>query len=100
MAGGFWLLLAAYLAVTFGQACGVPAANAYVVQEGRTYGMGTSVTLFMLALHLGTGLGPIALGAIADQLGLESAFYAISASMVAGLILFALLVRRTPVAKT
>jgi dipeptide/tripeptide permease len=62
--------------------------------------MGTTVTLFMLALHIGTGLGPIALGAIADRLGLASAFYATSASMVAGLLLFAFLVRRTPVKKT
>jgi MFS transporter, DHA1 family, multidrug resistance protein len=93
---GFWLLLATYGAATFGQACGVPAANTYIVQEGRIYGMGVSVTLFMLALHIGTGLGPIALGAIADRLGLASAFYAISASMVVGLLLFASLVRRTP----
>lgn len=96
---GFWLLLIAYLAATFGQACEVPAANTYIIQEGRTYGMGVSVTLFMMALHIGTGLGPIALGAIADRFGLTSAFYGISASMAVGLLLFALLVRRTPVAR-
>lgn len=95
MTDGFWLLFLAYLAATFGQACGVPAANAYVIHEGRTYGMGTSVTLFMLALHLGTGLGPIALGAIADRLGLESAFYTTAACMIAGLLLFAWRVPRT-----
>jgi MFS transporter, DHA1 family, multidrug resistance protein len=96
---GFWLLLIAYIAATFGQACGVPAANAYVVQEGRIYGMGTSVTLFMLALHIGTGIGPIALGAIADRFGLASAFYATSASMAVGILLFSLLVRRIPVTR-
>jgi MFS family permease len=96
---GFYLLLVAYVFATFGQTCGVPAANAYVVREGRIYGMGTSVTLFMLALHIGTGLGPIALGAIADRFGLTSAFYAISASMAAGLLLFASLVRQAPSAQ-
>jgi len=90
---GFWPLLAAYIAVTLGQAVGVPAANAYVVNEGRVYGMGASVTLFMLAMHLGTGLGPVALGGIADRFGLESVFYSTAACMAMGLGLFALMVR-------
>ena len=90
---GFWPLLAAYIAVTLGQAVGVPAANAYVVNEGRVYGMGASVTLFMLAMHLGTGLGPVALGGIADRFGLESVFYSTAACMAMGLGLFAFMVR-------
>lgn len=90
---GFWPLLAAYIAVTLGQAVGVPAANAYVVHEGRIYGMGTAVTLFMLAMHLGTGLGPVALGGIADRFGLESVFHSTAVCMAAGLALFALMVR-------
>ncbi|NLV30465.1 MAG: MFS transporter [Acidobacteria bacterium] len=90
---GFWPLLAAYISVTLGQAVGVPAANAYVVNEGRVYGMGASVTLFMLAMHLGTGLGPVALGGIADRFGLESVFYSTAACMAMGLGLFALMVR-------
>jgi predicted MFS family arabinose efflux permease len=93
---GFWPLLAAYIAVTLGQAVGVPAANAYVVNEGRVYGMGTSVTLFMLAMHLGTGLGPVALGGIADRFGLASVFYSAAVCMAVGLGLFALMVRPGP----
>mgnify|MGYP003732381763 CR=1 FL=1 len=98
---GFWPLLGAYILVTLGQTVGVPAVNTYVVQEGRIYGMGTAVTLFMLAMHLGTGLGPVALGAIADRFGLESVFYSSTACMAVGLVLFALLVRpgeQTPAA--
>jgi MFS family permease len=91
--GAFWPLLIAYISVTLGQAFGVPAANAYVVNEGRIYGMGTSMTMFMLAMHVGNGIGPIALGGIADRLGLESAFYTAAVCMAAGVALFARMVR-------
>jgi MFS transporter, DHA1 family, multidrug resistance protein len=86
---GFWTLLVAYLAVTVGQALGVPAANAYVVDEGRIYGMGVSVTMFMMAMYVGNSAGPVLLGGIADSLGLESTFYAAAICMAAGVALFA-----------
>ncbi len=90
---GFWGLLIAYLWVTVGQALGIPAANAYVVREGRTYGMGASVTMFMMAMYAGNSIGPVVLGGIADKLGLASAFYAASLCMAAGLVLFVFLVK-------
>ena len=71
LAGGFWLLLSAYLAFTLGQAFGIPPANAYVVREGRIYGMGASMTMFMLAMHAGNGIGPISSGE-ALRMGLAS----------------------------
>jgi len=84
LSGGFWPLLVVYLCVTLGQAFGIPPANAYVVHEGRTFGMGASMTLFMLAMHIGNGVGPIGLGGIADKLGLEYAFYAAAVCMAVG----------------
>jgi DHA1 family multidrug resistance protein-like MFS transporter len=93
MTGGFWSLLVVYLSVTLGQAFAIPPANAYAVHEGRTYGMGASMTMFMLAMQLGNGVGPVALGSLADWLGLESAFYAASIFMAAGVALFAWMVR-------
>jgi MFS transporter, DHA1 family, multidrug resistance protein len=97
---GFWPLLVAYIGVTLGQAFGIPAANAYVVHEGRVFGMGASMTLFMLAMHVGNGVGPVVMGSIADWLGLESAFYTAAVCMAAGVILFALMVRNTPAFKS
>jgi MFS transporter, DHA1 family, multidrug resistance protein len=91
--GFFWTLLITYLAVTLGQAISMPAANAYVVHEGRTFGMGASMTMFMLAMHIGSGIGPIALGSIADWIGLKSVFYVAAICMAAGLVLFAMMVR-------
>ena len=92
-AGGFWTLLFTYICVALGQAFGMPAANAFVVHEGRTYGMGASMTMFMLAMQIGNGVGPVALGSLADWFGLESAFYAASFFMAAGVALFAWMVR-------
>ena len=100
--GGFWSLLIVYISVTIGQAFGIPAANAYVVHEGRTYGMGASMTMFMMAMQTGNGIGPVVLGSIADGFGLESAFYAAAICMAAGVALFARMVRgssREPVSK-
>jgi len=92
--GGFLPLLVAYIAVTLGQSFGMPAANAYVVQEGRIYGMGASMTMFMMAMQIGTGVGPVVLGGIADWLSLESAFYSAAICMAAGISLFAYMVRK------
>ncbi len=90
---GFWTLLIAYVCVTLGQAFAIPPANAYVVREGRIYGMGTSMTLFMMAMHVGNGVGPMALGGIADWLGFESVFYSAAVCMAAGVALFAWMIR-------
>jgi DHA1 family multidrug resistance protein-like MFS transporter len=99
LTAGFWLLLLAYITVMLGQAFGVPAANAYVVEEGRTYGMGASMTMFMMAMQVGNGIGPVALGGIADYLGLDSAFYSAAICTAAGIALFAWMVQG-PSAKT
>jgi DHA1 family multidrug resistance protein-like MFS transporter len=91
--GGFWPLLMTYISVTLGQAFGVPAASAYVVQQGRTYGMGSCMTMYMMAMQLGNGAGPIILGTIADWLNLESVFYTAAICMATGVSLFAWMVR-------
>lgn len=94
LTGGFWTLLIAYISVSLGQSFGMPAANAYVVHEGRTYGMGATMTMFMLAMNIGNSIGPVALGSIADRLGLESVFYAAAVCMAVGVALFACTVRQ------
>ncbi len=93
LSGGFWLLLFFYLAATLGQTYGIPPANAYVVHEGRVYGMGASMTMFMMAMQVGNGVGPVVLGSIADRLGLPSAFYAAGICAAGGVASFAWMVR-------
>ena len=91
----FWSLLAIYVSIAVGQAFGVPAATAYVVNEGRIYGMGSSMTMFMMAMQMGNGIGPIALGGISDWLGLNSVFYTAAACTAIGLALFIRMVPST-----
>jgi DHA1 family multidrug resistance protein-like MFS transporter len=91
--GGFWALLLVYVSVTLGQSVAIPPASAYAVQEGRTFGMGASMTMFMLAMQVGNGIGPIVLGSLADWFGLESTFYSAAICMAAGVVLFAGMVR-------
>ncbi len=93
LSASFWSLLVIYLSIAVGQAFGVPAATAYVVHEGRVFGMGASMTMFMMAMQMGNGVGPIALGGISDWLGLNSVFYTASVCTAIGLALFVWMVR-------
>ena len=97
LTGGFGMLLLVYIVMMLGQAFGVPAASAYAVDEGRTYGMGASMTLFMLSMQIGHGVGPIALGGLADWLGIESVFYAAAVCMAVGIVFFPWFVRSSSV---
>jgi len=71
----FGLLLALAVLGSVGNAIAVPAASALAVEEGRKYGMGSSIALFSMALSIGMVVGPIVGGAITDFAGINSAFY-------------------------
>jgi DHA1 family multidrug resistance protein-like MFS transporter len=93
LSAGFWSLLVLYAAITLGVSIGFPAASAYVMEDGRTYGMGTCMTTYMMAMQVGNSVGPIGLGALADVLGLSSAFYATALASLLGMGVFLFLVR-------
>jgi DHA1 family multidrug resistance protein-like MFS transporter len=95
LTAGFWLLLVAYVSMSIGQSFGMPAASAYVVHEGRTFGMGASMTMFMMAMQTGAGIGPVILGGLADKLGLPFVFYSAAMCMAVGIALFAWMVRNS-----
>jgi DHA1 family multidrug resistance protein-like MFS transporter len=86
--GGFWSLLIVYVAITLGQSYAMPAATAYIVQEGRTYGMGICMTYFMMAMQVGNAIGPIALGFVADCVSLDWAFYTAAIGMFISSFIF------------
>ncbi|MDH5364318.1 MAG: MFS transporter [Dehalococcoidia bacterium] len=87
-AGGFWPLLAMYALAAIGVAFAMPSATAYVVEEGRTFGMGASMAMFMMAMQIGMGVGPIMFGAIVDFMGIESAFYSGASVLLIGIAVF------------
>jgi MFS family permease len=53
----------------------MPAAAALTVEEGRKYGMGSTMSIFFLAMSIGLAIGPIISGVIADFINVNSVFY-------------------------
>ena len=88
MADSFWILLAIYSFAAIGVAFAMPANTAYVVEEGRTFGMGASMAMFMMAMQIGMGVGPIMFGGIVDFMGIESAFYSGAGMLLIGIATF------------
>ncbi len=87
-AGGFWPLLIIHALMATGIAFAMPANTAYVVEEGRIFGMGASMALFMMAMQIGMGFGPILLGGIVGFMGIESAFYSAAIILLLGIAAF------------
>lgn len=87
-AGSFWPLLIMHALMAIGIAFAMPANTAYVVEEGRIFGMGASMALFMMAMQVGMGFGPIMLGGIVDFMGVESAFYSAAIILLMGIAAF------------
>jgi len=71
----FGLLLVLAVLGSVGNAIAIPAASALVVEQGKKYGMGSSIALFSMAFSIGMVVGPITGGVIADFTGINSAFY-------------------------
>ena len=74
-ATGFWQLF--FLNILVGAAYGLafPAHIALAMEQARGYGMGTVMSLLMLAHGVGMMIGPVLFGAIAKQWSLHSAFW-------------------------
>jgi predicted MFS family arabinose efflux permease len=49
--------------------------------------------MYMMAMQVGNGIGPIVLGSIADWFGLQFTFYAAAISMAIGVLLFSIMIR-------
>lgn len=94
MTNSFWPLLAVFVLMAAGVAFAMPSVTAYAVEEGRSLGMGTSMAMLMMAMQIGTGLGPIMLGGIVDFTGIKSAFYSVSGILLLGTAVFTWLVRK------
>jgi len=88
LAHSFWLLLTVLLIQGLSTALSMPAAAALTVKEGRKYGMGSTMSIFFLAMGIGQAIGPIMSGAIADWLNLDYVFYVGAALSIIGTILF------------
>jgi len=87
-AGSFWYLLILLLIQGLSASVAMPAATALVVEEGRKYGMGSTMSTFFLAMSVGTAVGPIISGGIADWRGVDWVFYFGVIMTLLGIFLF------------
>jgi DHA1 family multidrug resistance protein-like MFS transporter len=87
-AGSFSHLLVLLLIQGLSASVAMPAASALVVEEGRKYGMGSTMSTFFLAMSIGTALGPIISGGISDVLNVNWVFYFGAAMTLVGLLFF------------
>ncbi|MFC1864969.1 MFS transporter [Chloroflexota bacterium] len=75
LANSFGQLLVVLLIQGLSAAFSMPAATALNVEEGRKFGMGSTMGIFFLAMGVGQAVGPIMSGVIADWLDINSVFY-------------------------
>ena len=97
---GFWMLLVFNALIMLGMVISQPAATAFVVEEGRIYGMGAAMALFMTAMQIGSSVGPIAIGGIIDIFGLDAGFFAGSFMVMLGILFFSWEMRHAARKKT
>ena len=88
LGGSFWPLLAICALGGLGGAISMPAASALVVEEGRKFGMGSTIAVFSMAMSIGMAIGPIVSGVIADFINLDTVFYFGAAMGLIGTTLF------------
>jgi len=85
----FWLLLGICSLGGIGGAVSMPAASALTVEEGRRFGMGSTIAIFTVAMSIGMATGPILSGVLADLAHINSAFYFGAGTGLLGTTLFA-----------
>jgi DHA1 family multidrug resistance protein-like MFS transporter len=84
----FWQLLGLCILGAFGGAISIAASSALTVDEGRKFGMGSTMAMFSMAMSLGWVIGPLLSGVVADFANINSVFYFAAAVGLAGTSLF------------
>lgn len=92
----FWPLLAVLLIQGVTMAISQPAASALGVEEGRRYGMGSTMSVLFLGFSIGMAVGPIIAGAIAQLLDVNAVFYIAAGLGAVGSILFVGFTKHSP----
>jgi len=84
----FWQLLGLCAFGGLGGAISLPAASALVVEEGRRFGMGSTIAIFTMAMSIGMAIGPLLGGVVADFVNINSVFYFAAGMGLIGTSLF------------
>jgi len=75
LASTFWLQLWLCFPRAIAGAISMPAATALTVEEGRRFGMGSTMSILMMAMGIGMAAGPPLCGVIADLVDISTVFY-------------------------
>ncbi len=75
LANTFWQQLWLCFPRAIGGAISMPAATALTVEEGRKFGMGSTISILMMAMGVGMAIGPPLSGVIADLVDVNAVFY-------------------------
>jgi len=88
LTSNFWQLLGLVIIRGIGASITMPAESVLSIEEGRRFGMGSTIAALALASSLGSGVGPILSGIFNDLGGIQSVFYFIGGAGLLGIILF------------
>jgi multidrug resistance protein len=89
LANTFWQQIWLCIPRAIGGAISMPAATAMTVEEGRKFGMGSTMSILMMAMGIGMAVGPPLSGIIADFVDIKAVFYFGGAVALVGTGLFA-----------
>lgn len=84
----FWQLLGVCALLGLGGAISLPAASALMIDEGRKFGMGSTIAIITMAMSIGMAVGPLLGGVVADFVNINSVFYLAAGMGLAGTSLF------------
>jgi multidrug resistance protein len=89
LAHNFWQLFVLCIIPGIGISLSQTTSQALIVEEGRKFGMGTTMAMPMVAMGIGTVIGPLICGSLADYVSIDSVFFFAASAGLLGLILFA-----------
>jgi MFS family permease len=71
-----------------------PASSAMSVEEGRVYGMGSTMAVMNMAMAAGMVVGPLLGGGIMETTGIAATYYFAGGVLVLGVVTFGFLSAR------
>ncbi|HEY87680.1 MAG TPA: MFS transporter [Dehalococcoidia bacterium] len=75
LAQSFWYLCGLCILQGIASSLSMTASQALVVEEGRKFGMGSTMAMPMVAMGIGMVIGPLTAGVLNDYVSINSVFY-------------------------